>query len=268
MLRCDLCADRACVSATCVEVSRVCPNKHAIQKQAQVAYQQEDHLLAVASHVATRDGYPWASRVEEIMLFAARMGYTHLGVAFCITLAAEARIFCQVLCDNGFRVSSALCKTGALPRELLGDVHVCDIVSGMSPALCNPVAQALLLNQENTHLNVVLGLCVGHDSLFFKHAQAPCTYLAVKDRACNHEPLRPLHEHDGVYRRIHHLDLPQACDGALQWRNEVSAVGDGAAEASGVGEQVTSCAQSALGTEAVSEVLPTRSTLGVCNYAR
>ncbi|MEZ4527485.1 MAG: DUF1847 domain-containing protein [Desulfobacterales bacterium] len=42
--------------------------------------------------------------------------------------------------------------------------------------------QAMVLNQESTELNVMLGLCVGHDSLFLKYAKALCTVLVVKDR--------------------------------------------------------------------------------------
>lgn len=36
---------------------------------------------------------------------------------------------------------------------------------------------------------VVMGLCVGHDSLFHQHAKAPCTTLAVKDYRSGHNPL-------------------------------------------------------------------------------
>lgn len=223
MLRCDTCANRACVQAKRAGTPRLCPSKKSVQECAREAYRGPDHLIAVASHAATYDGYPWATRVEEIMLFAARAGYTHIGLAFCITLASQARVFGDILRDNGFTVSSVLCKTGAFPREMLQEPLVCKMRPGMAQALCNPVGQALLLNEEHTDLNVVLGLCVGHDSLFFQHATAPCTYLVVKDRACNHEPLRALREHTGSFERIHHLDLPQAVPTTLQWRHEASA---------------------------------------------
>ena len=45
---------------------------------------------------------------------------------------------------------------------------------------CNPVLQAQLLNEAGTELNIVMGLCVGHDSLFYKHAKAVTTTLVVK----------------------------------------------------------------------------------------
>jgi enoyl-CoA hydratase/carnithine racemase len=44
-------------------------------------------------------------------------------------------------------------------------------------------------DQQKTDFNVLLGLCVGHDSLFLKYAEAPCTVLAVKDRMLGHNPL-------------------------------------------------------------------------------
>ena len=38
------------------------------------------------------------------------------------------------------------------------------------------------LNKEETDLNILVGLCVGHDSLFYKYSKAPVTTLVVKDR--------------------------------------------------------------------------------------
>ena len=39
--------------------------------------------------------------------------------------------------------------------------------------------------EDDTELNIVIGLCVGHDSLFISHSKAPCTVLATKDRQTN-----------------------------------------------------------------------------------
>lgn len=123
-------------------------------------------------------------------------------------LENEARIFCDVLRDNGFAVESILCKNGAIPRDYLGEPALCETRPGMEKALCNPVGQALMLNDAHTDLNVILGLCVGHDSLFMKHSDAPVTYLAVKDRVTGHNPLAPLYQHDRLFKRIHHVELP------------------------------------------------------------
>ena len=42
--------------------------------------------------------------------------------------------------------------------------------------MCNPIAQAELLNRAETQFNICLGLCVGHDSLFYRYSQAPVTH--------------------------------------------------------------------------------------------
>ena len=44
--------------------------------------------------------------------------------------------------------------------------------------MCNPIAQAKLLNQAKTEFNICLGLCVGHDSLFYRYCEAPAIYCA------------------------------------------------------------------------------------------
>jgi uncharacterized metal-binding protein len=68
--------------------------------------------------------------------------------------------------------------------------------------MCNPVAQAMILNDAGVHFNILLGLCVGHDSLFFKYADAPVTVLAVKDRVTGHNPLAAVYLMDSYYSRL------------------------------------------------------------------
>ena len=34
--------------------------------------------------------------------------------------------------------------------------------------MCNPILQAEKLNEQQTDVNIVMGLCVGHDSLFLQ----------------------------------------------------------------------------------------------------
>jgi len=72
--------------------------------------------------------------------------------------------------------------------------------------MCNPIFQARLLNRQKCHFNILLGLCVGHDSMFFKYAEAPTTVLAVKDRVTGHNPLAAIYTLDSYYRKI--KDLP------------------------------------------------------------
>jgi len=88
-----------------------------------------------------------------------------------------------------FEMISVVCKTGAVPKEALGLSDKDKVRPGRFEAICNPIAQAELLNKSGTELNIILGLCVGHDSLFIRHASAPVTVLAVKDRVLAHNPL-------------------------------------------------------------------------------
>ena len=68
--------------------------------------------------------------------------------------------------------------------------------------MCNPIVQAFLLNEGKTAFNVMMGLCVGHDSLFLKYAEAPCMVFAVYDRLLGHNPLAAIYNIDNYYRSL------------------------------------------------------------------
>jgi uncharacterized metal-binding protein len=133
--------------------------------------------------------HPVKPRMLEICEFAAKMGYTKLGLAFCGGLAKEAAVVDEILRDHGFETVSVVCKAGAVPKEEIGVQDEEKIFIGGHESMCNPILQAMLLNDAGAQFNIVLGLCVGHDSLFFRYAEAPTTVLAVKDRVSGHNPL-------------------------------------------------------------------------------
>ncbi len=145
---------------------------------------------------------PTKTRIVEIYEFAKRMGYQRLGLVFCVGLKNEAAIVENILKKQGFDVVSVCCKAGRTPKDLIGIEDADKIFRGTDEAMCNPIFQALVLNEEKTDLNVLLGLCVGHDSLFFKHAQAYTTVLAVKDRVTGHNPLAAVYLHGSYYKKI------------------------------------------------------------------
>jgi uncharacterized metal-binding protein len=62
--------------------------------------------------------------------------------------------------------------------------------------------QAKLLNEQKTDLNVIVGLCVGHDSLFIKYSDAPVTTLITKDRVLGHNPAAALYTSNFYYQRL------------------------------------------------------------------
>lgn len=168
--------------------------------------------LQEASCYANRHQRPYVlqpskTRIQEIWEFAHRMGYTKLGLAFCLGLVGEAAKVEQIFKSHGLEVVSALCKAGATPKEWLGLADEDKVRRGGFESVCNPVFQAELMNRASTHFNVLLGLCVGHDSLFFAHAKAPTTVLAVKDRVTGHNPLAAVYLSDGYYARLKESDL-------------------------------------------------------------
>lgn len=143
------------------------------------------------------------SRVEEVAQFARKMGYQKLGIALCIGLKSEAEILVRILENRGFDVVSICCKAGGIPKERIGITEEQKISGpGVYESMCNPISQAEILNNEGTEFNILVGLCVGHDSLFFKYAHAPTTVLIAKDRVFGHNPAAALYLSDSYYRKL------------------------------------------------------------------
>lgn len=131
-------------------------------------------------------------RVQETAEFCLRMGYKKIGLAFCGAVHPEAATMQKVLEAYGLEVVSVMCKSGGLPKETIGVAEEEKICPGRYENMCNPIGQAMLLNDAKTEFNVVMGLCVGHDSLFLKYSEAMCTVVAVKDRVLGHNPMAAL----------------------------------------------------------------------------
>lgn len=145
---------------------------------------------------------PLKPRILEIAEFARRMKYTRLGLIFCAGLAREGKLVAEFYRAKGFEVVSTICKVGQVPKETLGVADEQKIAIGRHESMCNPISQAMMMNAAETHFNVLLGLCVGHDSLVFKYSEAPCTVLAAKDRVFGHNPLAAVYTLDSYYRYL------------------------------------------------------------------
>jgi uncharacterized metal-binding protein len=145
---------------------------------------------------------PIKPRIQETIEFARKMRFKRLGLVFCVGLAKEAKAVDHLLGDNGFEVVSVCCKLGRQPKEKIGLKEEHKIQPGSFEAMCNPIAQALILNETGTEFNILMGLCVGHDSLMLKYAQAPCTVLVVKDRLLGHNPLAAIYTLESYYRSL------------------------------------------------------------------
>ena len=146
--------------------------------------------------------HPTKPRVQETCEFAQKMGYKKLGIAFCSGLHGEALSLTQILEAQGFEVVSVACKTGGTPKEQIGIKDEEKIRIGEFESMCSPIAQATILNEENTDFNILVGLCVGHDSLFLKYSKAYCTVLVAKDRVLSHNPCAALYTTGSYYARM------------------------------------------------------------------
>jgi len=98
-----------------------------------------------------------------------------------------------------FALDSVACKNAALPKEALDLAEDDKVAPGEFECMCNPLGQAQALARADTELNLLPGLCVGHDTLFMKHSVAPVTVIAVKDRVTGHNPLAAIYLADGYY---------------------------------------------------------------------
>lgn len=141
------------------------------------------------------------TRVEEIMEFAKRMKMNKIGIASCVGLMDESQTFAKILSKHDFEVYSVACKVGAMKKtETTGLDEEKTAVTGN--IMCNPILQAKILNREKTDLNVVIGLCVGHDSLFYKYSDALCTTLVTKDKVLAHNPVGALYQTKTYYKKL------------------------------------------------------------------
>jgi len=157
--------------------------------------------MARESALVESEGYLRWTRVEETMEFARRMGYGKLGIAFCVGLREEANVLLHVLEANGFEVASVACKNGSIPKEELDIADSQKVRPGTYEAVCNPMGQAAVLNHDRTEFNIVFGLCVGHDTLFIKHSDAPVTCLVAKDRVTAHNPIGAIYGSRGYFKK-------------------------------------------------------------------
>ena len=173
-VQCVFCDGHACVGNRDKKLG-FCPRinaEKALEKADQIRTKDEQvRRLAQAAKSVETDGYRKWPRVRELIEFCKRMQIKKLGIAFCVGLREETKQLTKILKSYGFVVSTVACTVN----------------DG-----CNPVGQALVLNQKRTELNVIMGLCIGHDVLFSKFSEASVTTLVVKDKVTCHNPVAPL----------------------------------------------------------------------------
>jgi len=123
-------------------------------------------------------------RVQEIIEYAREAGIKKIGIANCTVFNREAQLLSDLLINEGLIVDSVNCKYDKVPFT--------ELVPGYKGISCNPAGQAKYLEQKGTELNIMMGLCLGHDMIFNARSKAPVTPLVVKDRVLNHNTLEIL----------------------------------------------------------------------------
>ena len=167
---------------------------------------QEVRELAIAAAQVEADYYCKATRAEETVHLCRRLGITKVGIACCGGLKKEGKAFAKILESNGLIPYGVICKAGNRDKLDIGLTEEEKVKPNGFEPMCNPILQAKLLNKEQTELNVIIGLCVGHDSLFTKYSDALVTTLVAKDRVLAHNSVAALTNLDGYYKKLNSID--------------------------------------------------------------
>jgi len=133
---------------------------------------------------------PRIDRVNEIIAYAKESNLKTIGIANCTTFIKEANQLEATLTDAGFVVEKVHCKFGKVPFN--------DLIPGYKGISCNPAGQAKYLEEKGTELNIMMGLCLGHDMIFNAKSKAPVTPLLVKDRKLKHHTLQIFKESNEI----------------------------------------------------------------------
>lgn len=184
-----------------------CPTTNSdetLLNEAMDAYKHDELASKIARASAEVEGqyYGKLTRAEEIITFARKIGAKKLGIATCVGLINESKIFANILKAKGIDFYSVICKVGGVDKNEIGIPDEFKVKKGGHESLCNPILQAKILNAEQTDLNVMVGLCVGHDSLFNKYSDALVTTLITKDRITGHNPAAALYNAHSYYARL------------------------------------------------------------------
>ena len=161
-----------------------------------------DGKLARAAAEIEGEYYGRLTRLEETIRFAKKLGVKKLGIASCIGLLDEASLYAQIVRTAGIETKTVICKVGSVDKTQLGIPDGLKVCPGCNEACCNPALQAQILNEWGSDLNVLVGLCVGHDAIFTRHSKAPATTFIVKDRVLGHNPAAAIYTAKFYYKRI------------------------------------------------------------------
>jgi len=159
-------------------------------------YQTDEENAMIMKAMAEVEMLGKMTRIEETIEFAKRIGAKKIGIVTCIGVLAEARMFARILRNYGFEVFGVSCKCGAIRKKEIG---LDQSTEKMGIMTCDPILQARRMEEEQVDLTVTLGLCVGHDSIFYKYAKGLVTTLFTKDKVTVNNAVAPLYGTDSFY---------------------------------------------------------------------
>jgi uncharacterized metal-binding protein len=150
---------------------------------------------------------PRWTRVEDTIALAKLMGWKKIGIATCIGLLSETDSLATILTAQGLDTLTVCCKAGSIDKNSLGIAEEDKVRPNTFEPACNPIAQAELCNRAETDMNIIIGLCVGHDMLFNKYSKAPVTTLVCKDRVTGHNPVAVLYGQNFYFKRLQKVPM-------------------------------------------------------------
>lgn len=157
----------------------------------------ENHAIMQAAAKVSEDTAN-STRVQDTIKFANLVGAKRIGIASCTIMLHETRTLAKLLEQAGFHVETVGCK---LEGNRRADLDLDPVEDGEGSVVCNPIMQALLLNEVKTDLNILMGICVGHDALFCKYSTAPVTTFTTKDFLTGNNPCAVLYTAQSCYRK-------------------------------------------------------------------
>ena len=203
-MKCDSCNKLKCLGGSKKNLSENCwmATHDKIIEEAKKKYDDPwTREIVKNASIVEAEGYIEWPRLRDTIEFMKLMKYKKVGLAFCVGLKDEATKISKILTNQGFEVMTVMCKVGSLKKSETGVSKEYFPMAKTGYLIgdwsCNPVAQALLLNAEQTEFNLIIGLCVGHDAVFTKYSEAPVSTLIAKDRALNHNPASILSSYYG-----------------------------------------------------------------------
>lgn len=193
-MHCDKCADNRCKMPG-ENFAASCPggDRELIREAERLINLDENRFLFRAAAQVEQEGYGRWPRVREAAELMKKLGVSRVGLAFCTGLKEEAGVFSDIMRAHGVETAACMCKMGSVPKEEMGIPDEEKVRPGTYEVICNPVAQALYLNEKAPDYHFILGLCVGHDALFAKYSKAPVSTVVAKDRALANNPAGALY---------------------------------------------------------------------------